>query len=76
MPAQTKIANIPDTQSPLLSSPRKVDILQYLTPEGVNIDEIIRTSGLDSSSLSLQLLELELDGKIEYLAGNKVALIK
>ena len=72
----TKIANIPDTQSPLLSSPEQADILQYLTPEGVGIDEIIRSSGLDSSTLSLRLLELELDGKIEYLAGNKVALIK
>ena len=73
---EVKIANIPDTQSPLLSSSRQTDILQYLTPEGVGIDEIIRISGLDSSTLSLQLLELELDGKIEYLAGNKVALIK
>ena len=73
---EIKIANIPDTQSPLLSASGDTDILQYLTPEGVGIDEIIRTSGLDSSTLSLRLLELELDGKIEYLAGNKVALIK
>lgn len=72
----TKTTDIPDTQSPLLSSPEQADILQYLTPEGVGIDEIIRSSGLDSSTLSLRLLELELDGKIEYLAGNKVALIK
>lgn len=51
-------------------------VLDYLTVNGVYVDEIIRDSGLDASSVSLQLLELEMDGKIERQVGNKVALIK
>lgn len=51
-------------------------VLDYLSANGVYVDEIIRDSGLDASSVSLQLLELEMDGKIERQVGNKVALIK
>ena len=52
------------------------DLLEFLTPEGVYVDELIRLSGLDSAKVSLQLLELEMSGKIERQVGNKVALIK
>ena len=51
-------------------------LLELLTPQGVYVDELIRISGLDSASVSLQLLELEMSGKIERQVGNKVALIK
>ena len=53
----------------------KSDILDYLSHSGIDIDELIRISGLDSQTLSLKLFELEFAGIIERQAGNKVALI-
>ena len=54
----------------------KSALLEFLSPEGIHVDELIRMSGLDSAEGSLQLLELEMSGKIERQVGNKVALIK
>ncbi len=54
----------------------KAKIIDYLNYDGVYVDEIIRASGLDASSVAMELLELELNGKIIHQAGNKVALIK
>lgn len=51
-------------------------ILPYLSKDGVNIDELIRISGLSPSKISVFLLELELEGKIERQSGNKIALTK
>lgn len=69
---ESKPADIPDTASP----DRETDILSLLTPAGVYVDELIRVSGLDSAAVSLRLLELEMEGRIERQVGNKVALIK
>lgn len=69
---ESKTADIPDTASP----DREMDILSLLTPAGVYVDELIRVSGLDSAAVSLRLLELEMEGRIERQVGNKVALIK
>lgn len=69
---ESKTADIPDTSSP----DRETDILSLLTPAGVYVDELIRVSGLDSAAVSLRLLELEMEGRIERQVGNKVALIK
>lgn len=69
---ESKTADIPDTASP----DRETDILSLLTPAGVYVDELIRVSGLDSAAVSLRLLELEIEGRIERQVGNKVALIK
>lgn len=69
---ESKTADIPDTAS----SDRETDILSLLTPAGVYVDELIRVSGLDSAAVSLRLLELEMEGRIERQVGNKVALIK
>lgn len=69
---ESKTADIPDTASP----DRETDILSLLTPAGVYVDELIRVSGLDSAAVSLRLLELEMEGRIERQVGNKVALIK
>jgi len=44
--------------------------------DGVYVDEIIRVSGLSEAEVALELLELEMIGKIERQSGNKVALIK
>ena len=51
-------------------------ILDYLNHDGVYVDEIIRESGLSASEVAAALLDLELDGRIERICGNKVALIK
>lgn len=69
---ESKTADIPDTASP----DRETDILSLLTSAGVYVDELIRVSGLDSAAVSLRLLELEMEGRIERQVGNKVALIK
>ena len=69
---ESKTADIPDPASP----DRETDILSLLTPAGVYVDELIRVSGLDSAAVSLRLLELEMEGRIERQVGNKVALIK
>ena len=69
---ESKTADIPDTASP----DRETDILSLLTPAGVYVDELIRVSGLDSAAVSLRLLELEMEGRIERQVGNKFALIK
>ena len=69
---ESKTADIPDTASP----DRETDILSLLTPAGVYVDELIRVSGLDSAAVSLRLLELEMEGRIERQVGNKVALTK
>ena len=51
-------------------------IIDFLTPDGVDIDEVINASGLDSAIVTAELMYLELEGKIVRQAGNKVALIK
>ena len=55
---------------------QKIKIIDYLNFDGVYVDEIIRASGMDAAEVALRLLELEMDGKIQRLPGNKVALIK
>ncbi len=51
-------------------------IIEFLDYDGVYVDEIIRTSGLSPAEVSMQILELEMDNRIERQPGNKVALIK
>ena len=51
-------------------------LTEFLTYDGVYVDELIRSSGLSAAELSVALLELEMDNKIERQPGNKVALIK
>ena len=58
------------------SQTQKIKIIDYLNFDGVYVDEIIRASGMDAAEVALRLLELEMDGKIQRLPGNKVALIK
>ena len=64
--------------TPNLPNPNldKTKIIDYLNFDGVYVDEIIRASGMDSAKVALELLELEMSGKIERQSGNKVALIK
>ncbi len=51
-------------------------IIDYLSADGVYVDEVIRASGMSASEVALELLELEMNGQIERQSGNKVALVK
>lgn len=54
----------------------KIKIIDYLNHDGVYVDEIIRASNMDAAAVALELLELEMAGRIIRLPGNKAALIK
>ena len=49
-------------------------LVDYLTIDGVYIDELIRLTGKSASEISMDILELELSGIAERRAGNKIAL--
>ena len=76
IPKQTELlleANITETPK---DENCKRKIIDYLNFDGVYVDEIIRASEMSEAEVALELLELEMDGKIERQSGNKVALIK
>lgn len=59
--------------------PEKADnssLIEFITFEGVDIDELLRSSGLTQADFFSQLLDLEFSGKIERQAGNRVARLK
>jgi DNA processing protein len=49
-------------------------IESLLGPSPVPVDEIIRLSGAASGSVQMALLELDLAGRLDRHAGNKVSL--
>lgn len=67
IPEQKKVLSTPTAKSPLL------DLISY---EGVDIDELLRTCGLPQAEFFEQILDLEYTGKIERQVGNRVARIK
>lgn len=71
-----KNADIPEEENEAEDLPENICLVDYISREGVYVDELIRATGLTVSELSPLLLELELNGKIERQPGNKVALIK
>ena len=46
----------------------------YLTVDGIHIDELIRLTGKTASEIAMDIIELELSGVAERRAGNKIAL--
>ena len=50
-------------------------LAEFLTADGVEIDELIRLSGKDAATVAMEILELEMAGIVERRAGNKAALI-
>jgi len=50
-------------------------LISFLTVDGVSVDELIRLTGKDTSTIAMEILELELSGIVERRSGNKVALI-
>lgn len=51
------------------------EILEMLGPTPVEIDELVRQSGLGAAGMAVILLELDLAGRLERLPGQRVALI-
>jgi DNA processing protein len=49
-------------------------VLDLLGPTPVQVDEVVRLSGLPSAVVQTALLELELGGRLERHAGGKVSL--
>ncbi len=62
------------TDIPPVKKNTKSSILEYLSAEGIDTDEIIRNSGLDAPTVAMLLIELEMEDKIIRLPGNKIAL--
>lgn len=52
----------------------RLRIEELLGPSPVPVDEVIRLSGADAGAVQLVLLELDLAGRIDRHAGNKVSL--
>ena len=59
---------------PPITSVDKNLILEYLSAEGCDADELIRLCKTDAQSLAMVLIELEMEDKIIRLPGNKIAL--
>ena len=50
-------------------------VLENLSPEMIEIDELIRATDLDARLVHIVLTQLELAGRIEHFTGNRIALI-
>ena len=50
-------------------------LIDLLGPTPVAVDELVRQSGQDASTVQLVLLELELAGRVERHAGAKISLV-
>lgn len=70
--------NISDIKisEPLPNKENNLPLIELITFEGVDIDELLRSSGLMQADFFSQLLDLEFSGKIERQVGNRVARLK
>ncbi len=77
----TEAAREKDLAESGLSAPEKeieqaqTLILQHLTPEVTNIDTLIQGTNLPVDIVNVVLVQLELAGRIERFAGNKISLL-
>ena len=53
----------------------EADVIAFLGPSPVAIDDLVRQSGLSIRSVQMALLELEIAGRLERHGGNAVSLI-
>lgn len=78
--AQQKVLVFADNDVKFSKNEKENDIdsplAEFLTVDGVDIDELIRLTGQNSSTVANQILELELSGVVRRISGNKIALIK
>ena len=64
----------PNADAAAAPTPGLEPILDRLGPEPIEIDELIRQTGLAPAEVQSALLDLELDGRLQRHAGNRVAL--
>lgn len=67
------------TPAPIPSTPitsPNTPLLSLISYEGVDTDELLRSSGLEQAEFFMQILDLEFAGKIIRLAGNKIGRVK
>ncbi len=64
-------------EQPSLPDPDKArsDLMALLSPSPLTVDEVVRQCHFSPSTIQTLLLELELAGRLERQAGNRVALI-
>nr|WP_246717659.1 hypothetical protein [Microvirga flocculans] len=55
---------------------READLIAFLGPSPVAIDDLVRQSGLPIRAVQMALLELEIAGRLERHGGNAVSLIE
>jgi DNA processing protein len=48
-------------------------LLELLSVSGVQVDEVVRASGLSAAAVQAQLADLEIEGRVVRLAGGRVA---
>ncbi len=65
---------VADTQ-PEAPEAARHSILELLSPSALAVDEVVRRCQLSAAVVQVVLLELELAGRLERLAGNRVALV-
>ena len=65
----------PPAVPPEISDPERAEILSLLGPTPVEVDFLIRQSGLPARAVAAILLEIDLSGKLRREPGQKVALI-
>ncbi len=63
---------LPDAPPPTADD--KARLLAALTATPIEVDELVRQSGLSASAMQMLLLELDLAGQIEWSSGQLVAL--
>jgi DNA processing protein len=77
-PFESRVRSAPDEYQPEPESMNGDDALDIvedlLGPSPVPVDEIIRLSGAPSGAVQMALLELDLAGRLDRHAGNRVSL--
>lgn len=63
----------PPSDSDLAAARREIE--NALGPAPLQVDDIIRATGLSTAVVAMVLLELDLAGRLERLPGNRVALV-
>ena len=68
--------NISEQKKIKSTPPVKSSLLELISYEGVDVDELLRNCGLTQAEFFEQILDLEFTGRIERQVGNRVARIK
>jgi len=73
--ARNNFRHITPTPAPIIQDDARQVILDTLSHTPVEIDELIRSTGLSVPATQVVLLELELAGRLQRLPGNRVVII-